>query len=219
MPTSRLTFHPVVEQYGSMDPNTPHAIATSLQHDVRCGRLRPGAILHQEELAKRFAVSRQPIRLALEILRASGLVVARRDRSLEIADFSADAIRDLQAVRALVEREALTLAIPRLSDREMLEAAHIQERLEIETDPKILVELDCAFHAALYKPCGNRRLLKLIEDLRREDLRPYKEQPMGSSNRRTWSREHRSLIRKCRACDAAAAIAVLGKHLSTSENR
>jgi DNA-binding GntR family transcriptional regulator len=202
-----------------MDPTTPQAIAQSLQDDARCGRLRAGAILHQEELARRFAVSRQPIRLALEILRASGLVVARRDRSLAIADFSAAAIRDLQAVRTLVEREALGLAIPRLSDRDTLEAAHIQELLEIETDPKTLVELDCAFHAALYKACGNDRLLKLIDDLRREDLRPYREQPMGSPNRRTWSQQHRSLLRKCRAGDSVGALAVLGKHFSTSENR
>ena len=198
-----------------MDPKVPSFIAASLEDDVRCGRLHPGSILRQEELAERFAVSRQPIRLAIEILRASGLVVDRRDRGIEVAGFPADRLRDLLAVRALVEREALALAVPRLSARDILEATQIQERIEIETDPKTLAELDCAFHTALYKPCGNARLVKLVEDLRREDLRPYREQAIGSMNRQVWSRQHRALIRKCRAIDAAAAIALLEKHLST----
>ena len=193
-----------------MDPN---AIAGTIEEDVRADRLPAGTVLRQEELAERFAVSRQPVRLAIEILRASGIVIPRSDRSVEVAGVSARALGELLAVRLLVEREALALAIPRLGERDLLAARHLQERIEIEADPKALVELDSAFHATLYSPGGNARLLRLIADLRREDLRPYGEQAPGSANRRTLTRQHRALLRACQAGDVAGALAALEAHL------
>jgi len=197
-----------------MDPNSAAVITSRLREEIRLGRLPPGSILRQDALAERFGVSRQPIRLAIEVLRTSGLVTVRRDRSVEVVGISAQALRDLLGVRVLVEREALVLAIPHLTERDILEARQLQERIEIETDPRLLEELDCAFHSALYKPCNNARLLKLIEELRREDRRPYGEQPVRSSARAKWSKQHRDLLRNCAIGDAASAVAVLEEHLA-----
>jgi DNA-binding GntR family transcriptional regulator len=158
-------------------------------------------------------VSRQPIRLALQSLRDSGLLSARPDRSVEIAGLSTEAVRDLARVRLLVEREALALAIPNRTERDILEAKQLQARIEIETDPTSIGELDCAFHSALYKPCGNARLLKLIEDLRREFRRPYEEQPLGSKHRARFAKQHRSILRAYMSGDASASIAALEAHL------
>jgi DNA-binding GntR family transcriptional regulator len=197
-----------------MDPSSGSEIARCLQEDIRLGRLPQGSILRQEALAERFGVSRQPIRLAIEALRTSGLVAVRRDRSVEVVGISADALRDLLSVRVLVEREALVLAMPHLTERDVLAARQLQERIEVETEPRLLEELDVAFHAALYKPCNNARLLVLIEELRREDRRPYREQPAGSAARAKWSRQHRKVLSKCAAGDAAGAVAVLEEHLA-----
>ncbi len=174
----------------------------------------PGAILQQEALAERFAASRQPVRLALEILRANGLVVARRDRSLEVAGLSAEALRELMAIRRLVEREALTLALPASNERDLLEARQIQERIEIETDPAALEELDCAFHTALYRAGGNARLLRLMAELRREDIRPYASQPPGSANRERFARQHRALLHACSVGNLESALAALDDHFA-----
>jgi DNA-binding GntR family transcriptional regulator len=197
-----------------MDPNSPGAIAGALQADIRQGRLPAGSVLRQDELATRFGVSRQPIRMAIEALRSAGLVTSRHDRSVEVAGLAAEARTDLLALRRLVEREALLLALPRLEPRNLLEARHLQDRIEIEADPRLLEELDCAFHSALYKTCGNARLLKLIEDLRREDRLPYAQQPAGSSARAKWARQHRHLLRRCAAGDAASAVAALDAHFT-----
>jgi DNA-binding GntR family transcriptional regulator len=198
-----------------MDPASPGAIAAHLQTDIRHGRLPAGSVLRQDELAERFGVSRQPVRLAIETLRSAGLVIARRDRSVEVAELSPRALDDLLALRRLVEREALAGAMSRIDPRNVLEARHLQERIEIETDPVLLEELDCAFHAALYKSCGNARLLKLVEELRREDRRPYGEQTPGSATRAKWSRQHRSLLRKYGAGDVKGALSALDDHFAT----
>jgi DNA-binding GntR family transcriptional regulator len=200
-----------------MDPNVAVAISNELRGDIQFGRLSPGAVLHQEQLAERFAVSRQPIRMALEILKASGWVVGRRDRSVEVSRLSPQALHDLLRVRATVEREALTLAIPLLTDKDLLEAKHLHERFDVESDPKVLEELDCAFHTALYRPCGNARLLKMIEDLRRENLRPYHDQPAASPQRAGWRIDHGNLLAACRARDVSGAIALLMEHIFRAE--
>ncbi|HEX7928914.1 MAG TPA: GntR family transcriptional regulator [bacterium] len=193
------------------------ASSNELRTDIQFGRLAPGAVLQQEQLAKRFAVSRQPIRMALEILKASGWVMSRRDRSVEVSGLSPQALHDLLQVRATVEREALTAAIPLLSGKDLLEAKHLQERIEVETDPKALEELDCAFHTALYRACGNARLLALIDELRRENLRPYREQPPKSQQRAGWGEDHAKLLAACRARDVAAAVAQLQAHIFHAE--
>ncbi|KAB2845683.1 MAG: GntR family transcriptional regulator [Hyphomicrobiaceae bacterium] len=203
-----------------MDPNSAAAVADRLREDIRLGRLRSGTVLRQDAIAVRFGVSRQPVRLALRDLRACGLVTVRRDRSVEIAGLSRDAAGELAEVRLLVEREALRLAIARRGDRDILEAKHLQERIEIETEPDRIAELDCAFHAVLYKPGGNARLLKLVEDLRLENRRPYQEQPVGSLQRALLAKQHRKIVRTYAAGDGDGAVRALEEHLrSTLESK
>lgn len=189
-------------------------VTDQLREDIRVGRLPPGSVLRQDVLAGRFGVSRQPIRLAIASLRASGLVTVRRDRSVEVVALSYDALRDLVAVRLLVEREALVRAIPHRTERSVLEAKHLLARIEVETDPGQLEELDCAFHSALYGPCRNARLLKLVDDLRREYRHPYEEQPVGSKQHAIWSKQHRNLLRRYAAGDSAGAVMALEEHLA-----
>jgi DNA-binding GntR family transcriptional regulator len=197
-----------------MDPITPNAIAARLFDDIRSGALPPAAVLRQDELAARFGVSRQPIRLALQSLRAAGLVSVRPDRSLQVVGISREQLHDLVATRVLVEREALRLAIPRRGSKDVLEAAQMQQRLELETEPRLLEELDQAFHAALYRPCGNLRLLRLICELRSEDRRPYVEQAPGSANRSRWKKHHRRILKTYEAGDSDACLAALEQHLA-----
>lgn len=192
----------------------PASIARAVEADIRRGLLPPGTVLQQEALAERFAASRQPVRLALEALRASGLVVTRRDRSVEVAALSPEALRELMAVRRLVEREALTLALPRLSERDLMEARQVQERIEIETDPAALERLDRAFHAALYRACGNARLLALVNELRGEDIRPYAAQPPGSPTRAAYARQHRALLHACGVGNLPSALEALDAHFA-----
>jgi DNA-binding GntR family transcriptional regulator len=82
-----------------------------------------------------------------------------------------------------------------------------------------LEALDDAFHSALYKPCENVRLLRLISELRSEDRRPYREQTVGSAKRALWSKQHRRLLRQYAAGDVDAALLALEQHLSALKER
>ena len=58
----------------------PDSIRRSLRHEILAGELAPGQALRQDELARRFGVSRVPLREAMSRLEAEGLVVLRPRR-------------------------------------------------------------------------------------------------------------------------------------------
>ena len=191
----------------------PESIADVLRRDIEARLLPPDTALRQESLAERFGVSRQPVRQALDRLLAEGLVVRRSDRSLAVAGLSAGESRDLAALRILVEGEALRLSLPRLEPRDLRRATRLAEDLAEEENPAAIEELDVAFHAALYGACGNARMLRLIDSLRREGRRSYAVQPPGSVFRAAMAQQHEAILAACRAGDTAAAIRALAVHL------
>lgn len=193
-----------------MDPNI---IADTLRQEIEARRLPPDTVLRQEELAERFRVSRQPVRQALDRLLAEGLVVRRSDRGLAVTGLSAEESRELAALRILVEGEALRLSLPGLAPRDLRRAARLAEDLAEEEDPAAIEALDVALHAALYGACGNARLLRLVDSLRREGRRAYTLQPPGSAFRAAMAEQHETILAACRGGDIAAAIAALAAHL------
>ncbi|WP_028744514.1 GntR family transcriptional regulator [Rhizobium mesoamericanum] len=193
-----------------MDTNK---IATALRREIEGGSLPPGTVLKQELLAGRFGVSRQPVRQALDRLLASGLLDRRPDRSLAVAGLTDEQARELAEIRAALETMALRSALPMLGDRDLRKAFRLNEDLVEDEDPATLEELDVAFHRTLYGPCGNARLLSMIDDLRGESRRAYLRQPKGSDERVILHAEHRAILEACARRDEAAALQALSDHL------
>jgi len=199
-----------------MDTNL---IATALRREIEGGSLPPGTVLKQELLAERFGVSRQPVRQALDRLLASGLLDRRPNRSLAVAGLTEEQARELAEIRAALESMALRAALPLLGDSDLRKARRLNEDLIEEDDPATLEELDVAFHRTLYGRCGNRRLLSMIDELRRESRRAYLRQPKGSNERVILHAEHRAIIDACAHRDEAAALKSLSEHLQMTTAR
>lgn len=194
-----------------MDPNS---IETILRDEIERGVLLPGMALKQEDLAARFSVSRQPVRRVLERLLVTGLLTRRSDRSVIVAGLSQKQAADLVSVRVALETHALRLSLPRLDDAALRKARRICAALVEEEDPVEIEELDIQFHRLLYSGCDNDRLLRMIEDLRREGRRIYALQPKGSMERTTLYEEHQAILAACMARDAEKAVNALSAHLT-----
>lgn len=199
-----------------MDPNK---ITETLQSEIENGALAPGTILKQERLAERFGVSRQPVRQALERLLANGLLTKRSDRSLAVNGLSANEARELSQIRISLESTALILSIPHLTQRDLRKAIRLNDDLFEEEDPAIIEELDIAFHRTLYAPCGNGRLLQMIDELRREARRSYHRQPPGSQARKAFYEEHNDLLAVCNLGDASKAAEIIEKHIGITSRQ
>jgi DNA-binding GntR family transcriptional regulator len=194
-------------------------IAAILREAIASGALAGGTALRQDELALRFGFSRMPIRDALRLLEAEGIVTIHPTRGAFVARLDAREIGEIFAIRELLEREALRLALPRLGETDLAEADALLVRLDREPDVARWGQLNRDFHLALYRPCGNARLLELIEAQHRATDR-YVRVLLGSLDYRNRSQlEHRKLLAACRRRGEAQGLAWLSRHLRDGSDK
>ncbi|MBT2688069.1 FadR family transcriptional regulator [Bacillus sp. ISL-47] len=135
----------------------------------------------ENELAKLFGVSRAPIREALSVLAASGVVESRQGggswvREIQLANMlesvtfdmvHTDQVFELLEMRSILETEAAYLAASRHQGEDLLsiEAALRKFKETVENDSKIGHEADYQFHREIVKASKNQFLLQSIENL------------------------------------------------------
>ncbi|TPJ54649.1 GntR family transcriptional regulator [Mesorhizobium sp. B2-7-1] len=188
-------------------------VADVLREAIADGSLAAGTALRQDDLAARFGFSRMPIRDALRQLEAEGIVSIHPTKGAHVAGMDTTEIREIFALRELLEAEALRLSLPALSDDRLDEAEDVLARIDAEPDVGRWGALNRVFHLALYGACGNQRLLSLIEAHHNAADR-YVRILLSNLNYRSRSQaEHRELIAACRRRDVKEAVAVLKKHL------
>lgn len=194
-------------------------IAALLREAIAAGTLAAGTALRQDELAARFGFSRMPIRDALRLLEAEGIVSIHPTRGAFVAPMDATEIAEIYAVRALLEREALRLSLPRVSDAQLDRASAILDRLDAEPDVGRWGALNRDFHLALYEPCGNARLLELIEAQHRASDRYVRVLLASLDYRNRSQHEHRKLLAACRKRSEEKSLSWLGRHLGDGSGK
>ena len=135
-----------------------------LADDIVRGSLPPGAALDESELARRFSVSRTPVREAIRMLAASGLVEVRAHRAAVVARPTPDQLAGMFEVMAELESLCAGFAAERMGggERQALEAAHEKLRVLIQSgDPQSYHEVNEAFHGAIYAGAHNAYLAEL----------------------------------------------------------
>ena len=141
--------------------STPSIIADKLRQAIGHGELKPGAQLGEAELARRFGVSRGPVREAMQRLTQEGLLVPIRNRGLFVIDMTPDDVRDMYLAREAIERAAA---------RKILDGDHaaagddllaIVEQMAGAETPADVSELDIAFHERLVQLASSPRLSRM----------------------------------------------------------
>lgn len=137
-----------------------------LRDEIFAGKLGPGTRLAEVDLARRMGVSQGPVREALARLRTEGLVVGRAHRGSFVGEVSMEDLRDVYAVREILERHALRLALPRMGDAEyaVLEGHIGQMRAAaLAGDTAARFASDMQFHRRIYEWSGSAILLQFWE--------------------------------------------------------
>lgn len=144
-----------------------------LRGEILRGDLRPGDRLVEQDLAGRFGMSQGPIREALSRLEAQGLILSLRHRGSFVSEISEDEARDIYAVRRHLEKYAVTLALPRMTDSDIDD---LRGRIDgivrlAKSDFLKMLEVDMAWHRQIYVLSGSPTLLRFWEIIEAQTLK------------------------------------------------
>ncbi len=191
----------------------PDTIAAALRTEILSGEAKPGTLLRQEEIAARFAMSRIPVRDALRLLEAEGLVTIATNRGAQVTRLSRDEVAEIYHLRVLLEGDCLALAIAHMSVVDLARIERLRQRAEIDAATADWNDGDWAFHEALYRPSGHARQIETIRSLRTtSDLYASAHRALPKQRKR-WLADHRSIVAACHAKRTAEAVAALTAHL------
>ena len=149
---------------GAVKVTRAEELRLQLADDIVRGVLPPGAALDETEIARRFQVSRTPVREALRQLATSGLVEARAHRGAVVAQPSLQRLTGMFEAMAELEALCAGMAAERMlaADRQQLEAIHEELRLLIHAgNPDRFHLVNERFHNAIYAGSQNAYIAEM----------------------------------------------------------
>jgi DNA-binding GntR family transcriptional regulator len=158
--------------------STADTIARALRGEIRAGLLVPGQVVSQSELARRFGVSRIPVREALAQIAAEGHIIERRNRRPVVAELNTQRIDEILNIRQALETLATRKAV-RLSTDDAIEKAREILRKITKSRGRSLIGKHEAFHSALFACADMPYTVDLINRHRLIDSRDADAQARG----------------------------------------
>lgn len=182
---------------------------------IRSGELKPGGIINEKDLAKRFGMSRGPVREAVRQLEGRKLVRREPYQRARVAEYELREIHDIYEVREALEGMACRLATRRMSDQKL---AELVEQVERSRRPEnysfIFTDYSFNLHEVIVRECGNERIQEILcSDLYdtvrlyrwTHDIRPAKDGPA--------LRDHWQICRAMLARDEDLAESLMRAHI------
>ncbi len=216
LPQSAQAFRP--PEPAPVPKTLADRLRMQISDDIVRGLLAPGATLDEMELARRFKVSRTPVREAIRLLASSGLVESRPHRSAVVARPGKPQLTEM--FEALRELEALCagLAAARMTPPEHAELRRINEALVAavrEGDPQRYHEVNEAFHAAIYAGSHNAYLARLATETRAR-VAPFSRAQFRTAGRLARSQsEHVAVLDALARGHSEAATAAMRRHIES----
>ncbi|OEJ23815.1 GntR family transcriptional regulator [Streptomyces agglomeratus] len=193
-------------------PSRTQYVLEGIKHAILTGGLSPGQALVETEIAARFGVSKTPVREALKTLAGTGLVVMNQYKGVTVRTVDAAMAREVYDVRLLLEPEALRRTIASRASLETAREALV--RAEEATDQAERSLANREFHRALYLPCGNPLLARMLDEVRDQAALVS---TVAWAAVPSWQREageHLEILRLALDGDAEGAARALHAHIA-----
>jgi DNA-binding GntR family transcriptional regulator len=143
---------------GSQVPTLAEAIRAGLADEITSGKLAPGTVIDEQDIAKRFKASRTPVREALRELAAAGLVEIAPRRGSRVATLTVDRLAEMFELMAETEAMCARLATNRMTAGERIALQAIHHCAQDAVKKRDIDAYDGAnrtFHAAVYRGTHN----------------------------------------------------------------
>jgi DNA-binding GntR family transcriptional regulator len=197
-------------------------IVQGLEKQILDGTLKPGERIIEENLCRSLGVSRSPIREAFRILESEGFVTHEPRKGISVSEITPEEAADIYVIRANLESLAIHLAVKKQDLtvlKELKELHHRMKKASSQNDVKTYFNLNLNFHELLIQACENRRLIQLIKNFEKQNLR-YRLEVLSVPN---WMRSsvkiHEELIRSFESGDAEEAEQIRKKGILSHVDR
>ena len=189
-----------------------------LRSDILSCKLPPGDDMREQELAERYAVSRQPVREALARLAREHLVTVHPRQGYRVNPISLSDARDLLRFRLALEPACVAEAIDNAGN-DVLEA--LDQFRRFSGDHEAFIAYNRAFHTALAYASGNRRMAAALCDLigQADRLVRVSLANVRGHDPKKLVAEHVALIEAVQRRDRRAAARIIKSHISQTEKR
>jgi DNA-binding GntR family transcriptional regulator len=202
-----------------LQQSTPSIIADKLRHAIGHGELKPGAQLSEADLARKFGVSRGPLREGMQRLTQEGLLVSIRNRGLFVIEMTPDDVRDMYLAREAIERAAAHKILEGDHTGAGDELLQIVEQMAGVPTPAEVSELDIRFHERLVQLACSPRLSRMHQTFITETrmcIHALDETYAASEVR---GEEHRALADAIRSGDRQVTDELLIAHMDDAIDR
>lgn len=147
-------------------PSLSQRVYGQIKEAISSGALAPGSRVRENDLAEQLNVSRTPVREALKLLEASGLVTHAAHEGMVIAKLDHQSVIELYAMREVLEGTAARFAARHASEAEIQELEDLAAaEANHPGDSSRLARLNRSFHGALYRAGHNRYLVRTLLSL------------------------------------------------------
>jgi DNA-binding GntR family transcriptional regulator len=195
-------------------------ISSLLAEDIINGVFKPGQKLEEQAIAKRFDVSRTPVRDAFKQLALTGLIDSRPHRGVTVVELDLDQINDLFEALSEAEGVCARLSAQRMKviERKQLETLFAKEASVLAAkDDLVYFDYNELFHSMIHNGAHNKVLAEIAQDLRRR-LSPFRRSTFFKEG--NWphhsSMEHEELVEAILAADAEKAYNAMRSHVASS---
>jgi DNA-binding GntR family transcriptional regulator len=196
-------------------------IAAQLRADVMGGKVRPGEPLREAALARRFGVSRSPIREVLHQLVREGLLTSQRNCGVRVAPPAPDAVRELlMPMRVQVETYALRTCFAGLTRDDFAQWDRLLGGL-LEAcgtgSAAAVFERDCDFHSFLLRRAGLAELVPLWTTIVNRTMSFYEHDLLDPADLPVVHAVHAALLDRFRGGELAPSLEALEQHILNGE--
>jgi len=205
----------IMERTAPLVRTTSDVATELLRNAIVDGTLPPGRRLKEEELARSLGISRTPVREALVMLQAEGLVETAPNKGAIVRSHSADELDDLYQLRALLEGHVARRAASHATDELIGKLWASCERFDrlIGDEVSDLVQENLMFHGLILEAAGSERLESIVRNVTELPL-VYRSYIWYSEKQRRLSLHyHQQITRALGARDGERAELLMKEHV------
>lgn len=185
-----------------------------LRGKINRGELQPGQRVRVAELQGELGMSPTPIREALRLLQADGVVKYRPHQQIVVAESSPEVTNEIYRLRAVLEPLATELAVPLLTGRRLKELERLHAKLleSVEREASI-GSINASWHWAIYAASASSYLTDFIRRL--WERFPWRTMWVMPDRAHLSAAEHTRVMEAIRAGDAGLAAKRLRAHVQS----